>query len=103
MTKITEIAWFSRIWKCSMFRIFSFLTKILKTSELIDIHTTPALSVSNPWKPGKLRVKTFDAIEFQTPEVIKKTPVCYTNYMDEEEMREYRHKNKFILSKYDIT
>ena len=60
-----------------MFRIFSFLTKILNTSELIDIHTTPALSVSNPWKFGKLRVKTFDAIEFQTPEVIKKTPCIY--------------------------
>eukprot|EP00493_Phyllostaurus_siculus_P001582 UN01590 len=30
------------------FHIFSLLTKIVKTSETIDIHTIPALSLNNP-------------------------------------------------------
>ena len=59
------------------FHIFSFLTKILKTSELIGIHTTPGLSMSNPWKFGKLWVKTSSVVKFWTREVIKKTP-CIT-------------------------
>ena len=73
MTEITEFAWIYRNLDFSMFHIFFFRTKIPKTCEPIDIHTTPAVLLSNPWKFGKFRVKTFDAIEFLTPEVIKNT------------------------------
>ena len=62
MTKVTEIVRFFRNWK-SKFRIFFFLSKILKTSELIDIHTTPAREalgqnfwrnwISNTWSHKK--------------------------------------------------
>ena len=54
-------------WKIGHFRtfhIFSFLTKIVKTSEPIDIHTTPALSLNNPWESRKLCVKNCEAKTF---------------------------------------
>ena len=55
------------------------LTKIAKTYEQNDIHATPTLSESNPWKFVKLWFNTFDAVKFQTPEFIKKNTLYKEN------------------------